>query len=309
LDWQKDFSQWFDRFITPVDDPGSRLFHLNLSISLLFILIWVLISFKDITFRQAILKTKRLVFRKKYWWNRSTKIDYKIYFFNSILKILLFIPFLDFSFRFSQWTVKALLKMNQGQMGGMSASTLNIFLFTVFAFCFDDFLRFFHHLLMHKIPWLWRLHVTHHSARVLTPISLYRTHPLESAMATVRNSLSTGVMIGLFIFLFQSKFNLFTVFGVNFFGFSFNFLASNLRHSHIPITFGFMEKIFISPKQHQVHHSTDPSHYDKNFGVSLTIWDQVNRSLIYSKDVKTPLKFGLNGGVKHQSFRRLIFKP
>jgi sterol desaturase/sphingolipid hydroxylase (fatty acid hydroxylase superfamily) len=268
-----------------------------------------MISFKDKSFREALIYTKRLVWRKKYWWNRSTKVDYKVYLFNSVLKILLFIPFLDFSFRISRFVVKYLLKLNHGNMGGMIGTSANIFLFTVLAFCFDDFLRFFHHLLMHRIPWLWRFHVTHHSAKVLTPISLYRTHPLESAMATVRNSISTGVMIGLFIFLFESQFSLYTVLGVNFFGFSFNFLASNLRHSHIPITFGFMEHVFISPKQHQVHHSTNPAHYDKNFGVSLTIWDRLNRSLVYSKDVKTPLKFGLEGPSKRQSFRRLIFRP
>lgn len=306
--WQKNFSDWFDRFITPVDDPGSRLFHLNLTISILFILAWVLYSTKGLTVRQAILKTKKLVFSKKYWWNRSTQLDYKIYFFNSLLKILLFIPFLDFSYRFSKITLEFLLKMNHGEWYGLRSSTFYLFFFTVAAFVFDDFLRFFHHYLMHKIPFLWRLHRTHHSARILTPITLYRAHPLESAMAAVRNSLSTGVMIGIFIFLFESQFSLFTVLGVNFFGFTFNFLASNLRHSHIPISFGFMEKIFISPKMHQVHHSKNPDHYDRNFGVSLVFWDKIAGSLVYSKHVNEKLRFGVDGFHK-QSFTRTIFKP
>ena len=39
------------------------------------------------------------------------------------------------------------------------------------------------------------------------------------------------------------------------FGVLFNFAAANLRHSHIWISFGRFEKIFISPAQHQIHHS------------------------------------------------------
>lgn len=294
-------SQWFDRFLVPIDDPGSRLFHLNLLFSLLFIVVAICIEAREIELRKNIKRAYGLVFRKRYWWNRSTKLDYKVYFFNSILKILLFIPFLDFSFRFSQWTVGLLLKFNDQEMVGLRSNPLNLFCFTILAFVFDDFLRFFHHVLMHKVPFLWRFHKTHHSARILTPITLYRAHPVESAMSAVRNSFASGVMIGVFIFLFESQFNVFTVLGINFFGFTFNILASNLRHSHIPLSFGPLEKIFISPKQHQIHHSTDPRHYDKNFGVSLSIWDRTLGTLVESKEVKARLKFGLADGHR-QSF-------
>lgn len=236
---------------------------------------------------------KKSVFRKKYWWNRSTKVDYQIYFLNSLLKIFLFIPFLDFSFRISKTTISTLLNSNQHQTLSFSATYLSLFAFSILTFVFDDFLRFFHHYLMHKIPFLWKLHRTHHSAKILTPISLYRIHPLESAMSTLRNSLSTGVSIGFFIFLFNSQFSIMTIFGINLFGFLFNLLGSNLRHSHIPLSFGVLEWVFISPKQHQIHHSSDPTHYDKNFGVSLTLWDGLIGSLLRSKQVTKQLRFGL----------------
>jgi sterol desaturase/sphingolipid hydroxylase (fatty acid hydroxylase superfamily) len=236
---------------------------------------------------------KNSVFRKKYWWNRSTKVDYQIYILNSVLKVFLFIPFLDFSFRISKATISILLNANHHQTLSLSTNYINLLIFSILAFVFDDFLRFFHHYLMHKIPVLWKLHRTHHSAKILTPISLYRIHPLESAMSTVRNSLSTGVSIGFFIFLFNSQFSIITIFGINLFGFLFNLLGSNLRHSHIPLSFGVLEWIFISPKQHQIHHSADPAHYDKNFGVSLTLWDGLMGSLLRSQQVTEKLHFGL----------------
>lgn len=291
---------WIDRFLVPIDDPGSRLFHLNILMSLGLIALWIyfvqLHSPQSSPQRKSLLffqQLKKSIFRKKYWWNRSTKVDYQIYFLNSVLKIFLFIPFLDFSFRISKTTISTLLSLNHHQTLSLNPAYFSLLIFSVLAFVFDDFLRFFHHYLMHKIPFLWKLHRTHHSAKILTPISLYRIHPLESAMSTVRNSLSTGVSIGFFIFFFNSQFSIMTVFGINLFGFLFNLLGSNLRHSHIPLSFGQLEWVFISPKQHQIHHSADPAHYDKNFGVSLTLWDGLIGSLLGSKQVTKKLHFGL----------------
>lgn len=304
---QSVFSQWVDRFLVPIDDPGSRFFHLNLVVTLVFILIWAAVTVAQRNPRAIAHKFFASLFRKKYWWNRSTKFDYQIYFLNSLFKVFLFIPFLDFTFRISTGVVRGLLPLNNHDMLKLPPSAVNLFLFTIVAFMFDDLLRFLHHLWMHRSKFLWELHKTHHSARLLTPVTLYRTHPIESAMATVRNSISTGVSVGLFIFLFNSQYSLFTVFSVNIFGFAFNLLGSNLRHSHIPISFGWLERIFISPKQHQIHHSTNPKHFDSNFGVSLSFWDGLIGTRYYSRDAKDKLRFGLSEENRH-SFARIVLR-
>lgn len=271
----------------PLDDPGSRLFHLNiLAAVVLAIFVGRKISWTAI---------RLTFFRARYWWNRSTRVDYQIYALNSVLKVLLFIPFLDFGFRFSQWTVQGLLFLNDGEFGGLKAGFGWLLAMTAFSFVFDDFLRFFHHWLMHKVSWLWPYHAVHHSARILTPMTLYRTHPVEAAMAAIRNSLSLGVSTGVFIFLFESRFTLLTFFGVNLFGQVFNFLGSNLRHSHVPLTFGILERVFISPKQHQIHHSRAFEDRDKNFGVSLSVWDAMFGSLVFSRERSKTLVFGVDG--------------
>lgn len=288
------FKDWVDRFLVPIDDPGSRLFHVNLVFTILFVMAFILMKPSRKRTDSFFKIFRKFIFNKKYWWNSSTKLDYQIYFLNSFFKVFLFIPFLDFSFRFSQWTSSILLYLNNQEMLNKAPTTGSLFVFTLFAFIFDDFLRFVHHFTMHKIPWLWRWHQVHHSARILTPITLYRAHPLEAALAALRNSISIGVMLGFFIFIFSGQFSLFNIVGVNFFGFAFNLLASNLRHSHIPISFGVMEALFISPKQHQIHHSTQEKHFNKNFGVSLSLWDRCLGSLVSSDDVSETLKFGLS---------------
>jgi len=199
---------------------------------------------------------------------------------------------LDWSYHIARFTSQSLERMH-GDFLGWSPTYPALIAFTLGAFVWDDFLRFAQHLMMHKVPWLWRIHSVHHSAKILTPITLFRNHPLESAIATLRNSLSLGVATGLFIFAFESRFSVLTLFGVNALGFLFNLAGANLRHSHIPLSFGpYFEQVLISPLQHQVHHSRLPEHFNKNFGVSLSLWDRLMGSLVLSRGVGK-IRFGI----------------
>lgn len=291
--------EWMDQFLAPIDEPGSRLFHWNIIVAFLLVCAWLLVNFG---WRALPAKVSQTVFRKKYWWNRSTKFDYQIYFLNSLFKVAIFIPLLDFSFLIAKTIANFLYKLSPEHIS-WNMSPLPLFAFTVVAFVWDDFLRFFHHLLMHKSALLWRFHSVHHSAKVLTPVTLYRAHPIESAIATFRNSISLGVVTGVFVFCFAKPLTLWTLLGVNIFGFLFNLLGANLRHSHIPIGFGkWIETFLISPKQHQMHHSSAMEHRDKNFGVSLAIWDKLFGSWLSSSDPSAKnLKFGL-GSSQRRSF-------
>jgi sterol desaturase/sphingolipid hydroxylase (fatty acid hydroxylase superfamily) len=305
--WGSKFSKIINDFIGevwPWFDPGSRLFILNIIaaslISVAFIL-WVDRKNSKGSKSSFFIKSDDMLFNfnwsylfnKKYWLHKSALVDYKIYFINGLIKVLFFAPVVGLGLYFSMCTIKILyfiypdFQQTKGSFG--------LFLcVTVFAFIWDDFLRFFHHMLMHKIPSLWTIHKTHHSAEVLTPITLYRIHPLESLLAAFRNALSYGVISGLFMFLFSGSVNLVTFFGVNIFGFVFNLTTGNLRHSQIPISFGMFEYLLISPKQHQIHHSSQQKHFDKNFGVALSIWDLMFGSFLQSKDEKI-LGYGVEG--------------
>ncbi|UOF00944.1 sterol desaturase family protein [Bdellovibrio reynosensis] len=286
------------------DEPTSRLYHVNVLSSLIFILIviWLVGRQKNVSLSHLF---KKWVLRRRYWWNRSTKQDYLIYLINAGLKSLLLVPLFEFSFQISQFVIRLLAPLNNGDVMNTPTSSGLILLFTLGVFAWDDFLRFFHHWLMHKFPFLWEFHKFHHSARVLTPVTLYRTHPVESAMAILRNSLSLGVSIGLFIFIFGSSFSVWTLLGINGFGFIFNLVGANLRHSHIPLSFGPLEWLLISPIQHQVHHSKNQEHYDKNFGVSLAVWDALFGTLVFSKSVGK-LKFGINERYRSALWRHYL---
>ena len=51
--------------------------------------------------------------------------------------------------------------------------------------------------------------------------------------------------------------------------------------------------IFISPAQHQTHHSIDAKHYDKNFGLIFAFWDWLFGTLYVPKGYEK-LEFGIS---------------
>ncbi|MGB0506780.1 MAG: sterol desaturase family protein [Pikeienuella sp.] len=137
------------------------------------------------------------------------------------------------------------------------------------------------------------LHKTHHSATTLTPITVYRMHPLEGVLYALRSVAAQGLTIAVFFFLFGGKVDLYTIIGVNVLAFLFHVTGSNLRHSHINISYWpWLERVRISPAQHQIHHSLAEEHYDKNFGAALAVWDWLFGSLHLSEPERE-LSFGL----------------
>ncbi len=295
---------WFDRYLIPVDDPGSRLFGLNLLASVALIALFLRWQARGQARRPRTLRAlKALLFNRRYWWNRSTRADYGYYLLNSALKAVLVLPFLELSFYFSSVTLKMLLS-GTGAIPSLAPGFLGLLAFSLGAFVFDDLLRFLHHLAMHKVPLLRKLHSVHHSATVLTPFTLYRLHPLESMMATARNSLSAGISLGAFLWLFDgAESSLHSLFGTATFGLLFNFLGSNLRHSHVAFSFGGWERLFISPAQHQRHHHrAGPS---VNFGVSLALWDSLAGTLeLYRPGSRA--RFGISRSGKNKPRRKTM---
>ena len=268
-------------------DSSKRLFYVYLFSS--FVLALLILYFN----KGDLVKSCKDLFHKRLWTHFSTQLDIKLLFFNSILRALLFLVVALSSVGVARVTVRVLYDLFP-QHEPSSGYAMVMVLYTVTSFVLLDFSRFFQHYLFHKIPWLWQFHKIHHSAQVLTPLTLYRTHPVESLISSLRRILVIGLVSGVFIFCFRSLISVYAIFGVNALDFLFNIFGSNLRHSHVWLSFGPLNHIFISPAQHQIHHSRSPLHHDKNFGFALSLWDKIFGSF-YQVHKKEFLIFGVRG--------------
>lgn len=128
----------------------------------------------------------------------------------------------------------------------------------------------------------------HHSAEVLTPLTLYRVHPIESLFNQWRGALVAGVVTGLFMWAFPGRLRAFEILGVDALGFVWTTVGANLRHSHVWLPFPpWLERWLVSPAQHQLHHARDSARFG-NYGSALAIWDTIFGTAIRSKGTRPP---------------------
>ena len=157
------------------------------------------------------------------------------------------------------------------------------------------------HWLMHRVPFLWEFHKTHHSAEVLNPLTAARLHPLERVMLGVWVSIVTGWVIGSFAYYYQPFTTTAKFMGINMFAFLTHTISGNLRHSHVWFAYPrFLEHIFSSPAQHQIHHSRRPEHFNKNLAVHFAFWDWIFGTLHVADKEPMDLDLGLDDGTEKE---------
>lgn len=275
----------------------------------LYILSSIALAFFALRTTSGVNNKIKKIFDKKVWLHKSAKHDYAIWFINGAIKLFIILP-LIFSAAPIAIKINQLLLATFGEVNTNQPSWLYApFVFTLLLFLLDDFSRFLLHWLSHKVSFLWRFHQVHHSAKVLTPFTVYRIHPVESALYASRLVLTQAIAIGLGVYFFGRQLDVIDILGANIFVFVFNIFGANLRHSHIWLSWGNkLEKWFISPAQHQIHHSVDKAHYDKNFGSALAIWDRMFNSLLLAHDTNKPEQFGLKNN-KLTNLTSLYFLP
>ena len=299
------FLDFFNGLVSEVTNPQKRVFIGYLTSALCIAFLWLFFVEK-----RKLNDAASFIFSKQIWLSKSSLADFKLLLLNRIILSA------GSAAIVSQITISAFLyeclhsqNIVQPLTFYSTPAIVVAISFTLFFFILDDFSRFFVHRMMHKVPFLWAFHQVHHSAKTMTPFTIFRTHPVEGLIFLIRTSIVQGIAISLFIYLFGNKVDLVTIFGASVGVVIFHSLGSNLRHSHIKIRYPkFVERILISPGQHQIHHSVEQQHYDKNFGVALAIWDLMFGSLAFSE--KKEHKFGLNTKFgKKQNLLHLYFYP
>ena len=155
---------------------------------------------------------------------------------------------------------------------------------------------FVDHTLKHRIPALWELHKTHHSAEVLTPLVNFRVHPLDSLILANTLALFIGIIGGGATYLLGRQARSFLLFDDNVLMLLYIYLTAQLQHTQIwiPLT-GVWGRLFMSPAHHQLHHSADPAHFNCNMGASLAVWDWLLGSLFMPPARSPRLTYGASG--------------
>jgi sterol desaturase/sphingolipid hydroxylase (fatty acid hydroxylase superfamily) len=238
------------------------------------------------------------LFPKQIYLHSSLINQCKHYFVTSWYFIFVSIPESDLIRKYAQEITYQTLTTITGTSTLFEIKTpqlVHYVAFTIFLLLTFDFGLFLAHYTVHKIPFLWEFHKVHHSAEVLTPVTSFFMHPVDLFIMDTIVFFISSIGRGIWIYIFGSEMQELLIYEVNLGMFIFS-LGGNLQHSHFWVSYPYwISHILISPAQHQIHHSVDQKHWDKNFGTMLSLWDWMSGSL-YVPCSYEELDLGLTDG-------------
>ena len=143
------------------------------------------------------------------------------------------------------------------------------------------------HIVLHKTPWLWKLHTVHHNDFHVDLSTGSRHHPIDYCTRELA-ALACVVLLAMPV----SHYLLYKLVSV-FFTY---FTHANFRLPR-PLE-SILNKVFVTPDMHKVHHHQFLPLTDSNYGNILSIWDRLFGTLRY-KDV-ADIEYGVDTDIKEK---------
>lgn len=263
--------------------------------------------------RRSLAGFRRFLLPKEVFLHPSAVLDYKFFVLNQLVMGHL---------KLGKWVTAAVGLLVVSELGTAllrtlfgpgpahaEPSTAALLGFTVVSLLAWDFGKYLAHYLTHKIPVLWEFHKVHHAAEVLTPISAFRAHPIDIMIDFFFRLLCSGVVGGAYAYLYPNGITELTILGFNAVAFVVYYWIAHLQHSHIALGYGRLSYLLVSPVMHQVHHSCEVQHWDRNFGFLFGLWDWMFRT-IHVPHEGEPFRLGLPpGSGEYKTIRQLYLAP
>ena len=242
------------------------------------------------------MSTVRSIFATRLLTHPSTRVDILFFFLNSFV----FGGLIAFVTVSGDVVASSVFRGLTKFMGNLQSSTKSDWVLraglTIAIFLGYEVGYYLDHYLKHRVPALWEVHKTHHAAEVLTPLTLFRMHPIDSFVFVNIVAVSTGIFYGVFKYAAGKSVDIYAVDGANIITVLFLFTIYHLQHTQIWIPFtGVFGRIIMSPAHHQIHHSIDEAHYNHNFGNCLAILDWIFGTLMMPEKEPQRLRFGILG--------------
>ena len=135
----------------------------------------------------------------------------------------------------------------------------------IIAMLIFDYTNYLWHILNHRIPFLWRFHLVHHTDPDLDLSTATRFHFGEM--------IGSVFFRGAFVFLSGASPLFVIIYEIIF------ETATMFHHSNTKLSIGFekvLNKIIVTPRMHGIHHSIIKREADSNYSVILSVWDRLH---------------------------------
>lgn len=185
--------------------------------------------------------------------------------------------------------------------GLLNLAEMPLWLYVILGLIFLDLIgAWLIHWIEHKVKWLWKFHLIHHTDTNVDVTSGLRHHPGENIFRLLFTSLAvfvTGASFGLVMF-YQTLSAFF----------------AHLTHANIKMPLSVdkaLSYIFVTPHFHKIHHHYVLPHTDNNYGNIFSIWDHGFRTASYINNMDD-LVYGIDTHSdpnEHGSIKNLLLIP
>lgn len=156
-----------------------------------------------------------------------------------------------------------------------------------------DLVQYWTHRAYHEVPFLWRFHSVHHSARAMDWLAGSRQHILELLATRIL------VLAPIFVLGFSQR-------AIDAYVIIVGFQAV-FNHCNVDVRLGPLRYVLVTPNFHHWHHSRDTEAIDKNYAAHFAFLDYLFGTAV-SADRVWPSHYGVvgdympEGFVKQQAF-------
>jgi sterol desaturase/sphingolipid hydroxylase (fatty acid hydroxylase superfamily) len=246
----------------------------------------------------------RTIFPARIVWHPSSRLDMRLWCFNTLLFASGYGTLALGALFWRDATVASLTTLLGAHEPTVWPLWLVFGMATAFELLAYEFGYWSAHYAFHAFPALWEFHKVHHSAEVMTTFTEMRTHPVEIVAFMNVIAFFTGIVFGMMTYTFGPGIHAYTLLNLNVGLMLFLITVGHLRHSHLWIAFtGLAGRLMQSPAHHQIHHSNQPRHFNRNLGFALAVWDWAFGTL-YVPEQYEKITFGV--GAAHVDFDTVV---
>lgn len=157
-----------------------------------------------------------------------------------------------------------------------------------------DFVQYWTHRAYHEIPFLWRFHAVHHSAKTMDWLAGSRQHMFELIVTRV------GVLGILFVLGFEKSVMDMYIVVVGF--------QAVFNHANVHLPWGPLKYLIVTPDFHHWHHSSDDVAIDKNYAAHYAFLDRLFGTAIKGQ-TGFPEKYGVQGDYMPDGYVKQFMFP
>ncbi len=159
-------------------------------------------------------------------------------------------------------------KNEQWQLGLNYLYDAPVWMEASISFLILDYSNYLWHIVLHKMPLMWRFHLVHHTDLDLDITTAFRFH-FGELIGSVFFRGAAVVLIGVSPFL------------VLIYEIAFE-AANQFQHSNLKLPYRFekaLNKILVTPRMHGIHHSMKKRETDSNFSIIFSFWDRLHHTI------------------------------